>query len=33
MEQESGKNTSELEGLGQEALAASERLRQSIQEI
>ena len=33
MEQESGKNTSELEGLGQEALAASERLRQSIQEL
>lgn len=33
MEKESGKYTSELEELGQEALAATERLRQSVQEI
>ena len=33
MKEESGKDTSELEGLGQEALAATGRLRQSIQEI
>ena len=33
MKEESSKDTSELEGLSREALAATGRLRQSVQEI